>query len=681
MRIRLTPIICWILVLTGFFYTPGHARSDFVEDTSLLFVGEDEKLLSIGSRKEESAWQVPAVATVIDREAFGRQGMQTLADVLDTLPGFYVQSLDSGTRLYLRGISDSALVLYDTVPLASFTEKSLNLIDTQLPLSAVRQVEVVRGPGSMLWGPDAFAGIVNVVPLTGKDFSGVQTGLMYDSEDSLTRAHVNMGKKSQNWDGFLSVNAGRTGDEDFSDDITRFFGEGTGQTGDIPVSQELRYGENHDFSKALDISGNLNYKSWFSATARFMDSRTPYSLSTEDLSWKEVREVTSSFLKLEGKHRIDLDSSLRFTGAVSSLKNTKQVIDMDLDQEQTSFYGEIAYEKTFNSGQSHFASGLSIRDTEYKGIPVWDSYLPDYLCAENQYFLPQVAQYNFNTQLLSAFGQYRMTIRSVELVAGIRFDRHDAYENQCSYNAGFVWAPSDFWVVKGLFGTAYRTPHAIQQIDQDDPGLEKIKSVNLLTTWKPDEKITLSWCAFANEIDNHVKEDPYAGLSSPNSQEILGLELSAGFSPVPSVTITANASFLDNSGPDETFNYIEYYIQGEGGALEPVWGTLFSAYDTGPDRLFNLNIQWAPETWLDLFCRVRFFSSYDLTYPHAQSPCRSENTWLLDAGVRLKNKGFKNCEWGLTFNNIGDTEYMVPGTYSMEKGSGFSILLFWKKIW
>ena len=44
------------------------------DDTMLLFVGEDVEVLSIASRREESAWQAPAIANVITRQAIRERG-------------------------------------------------------------------------------------------------------------------------------------------------------------------------------------------------------------------------------------------------------------------------------------------------------------------------------------------------------------------------------------------------------------------------------------------------------------------------------------------------------------------------------------------------------------------------------------------------------------------------------
>ena len=119
------------------------------------------------------------MANVITKEMMDQNGMFTLGQALEQMPGFYMAQKEWGTQPYLRGTPDSILFLYDTVPMQSDTSKSVHPLDEELSLAPVKRVEIIRGPGSVLWGADAFAGIVNIVPMTGKDLNGVETGVFY----------------------------------------------------------------------------------------------------------------------------------------------------------------------------------------------------------------------------------------------------------------------------------------------------------------------------------------------------------------------------------------------------------------------------------------------------------------------------------------------------------------------
>ncbi|MCG8548833.1 MAG: hypothetical protein MI799_00365, partial [Desulfobacterales bacterium] len=76
--------LLWLVWSVSSFISPVKAS-----DTMLMFVGEDLEVLSIASRKEESAWSAPAVVNVLTRNEMDQSGVQTLSQALDDLPGFH----------------------------------------------------------------------------------------------------------------------------------------------------------------------------------------------------------------------------------------------------------------------------------------------------------------------------------------------------------------------------------------------------------------------------------------------------------------------------------------------------------------------------------------------------------------------------------------------------------------
>ncbi|MEZ4603405.1 MAG: Plug domain-containing protein [Desulfobacterales bacterium] len=109
--------------------------------------GEELDVLSIASRREESARQAPAVANVITREMMETRGMYTVSQALSQMPGFYMAKKEWGSRPYLRGIPDSVLFLYDTVPMQSDLSKSVHPLDEELSLPRSSALKLSGDPG------------------------------------------------------------------------------------------------------------------------------------------------------------------------------------------------------------------------------------------------------------------------------------------------------------------------------------------------------------------------------------------------------------------------------------------------------------------------------------------------------------------------------------------------------
>ena len=652
---------------------PGH------DDTMLMFVGEDLEVLSIASRRQESAWQAPAVAHVVTREELEERGIRTLSQALEMIPGFYMARKEWGTQPYLRGIPDSVLFLYDTVPLGSDISKSLHPLDHELSLASVKRIEIIRGPGSVLWGPDAFAGIVNVVPMTGKDLDGVETGILYGSPGDQEAFYVNMGHDAGLWDVFLSV-SGREGEEDDTvSNLVRFWGDG-----ETPVAPEDRFGEEKPGrSRYLEASGCFSFRDWFTVSGLLSDYKRPYAISwpEKDLTWLESRSVPFGFIKLEAKKDLDRSSALRFTGSYSWLNPEYEIIDLTLKQKERTSYYEIIYDRSFLSGRGLFTAGLSYRERHIEDAPIWDGYLPEYLEPENESFVPIITEVDYDARLRSLFGQYTHKIGDVDLWLGVRNDEHDDYKDHVSYNAGAVWSASSQWVFKVLYGTAYRTPFASQLLEEEEAELEKIKTLNVQIAWDISKRAGLSLCGFASRIENHIMEDHYAGLSQPNNQDIKGVEIEGYLSPAKGFNLSANLTLIDNSGPDEIYHYNDYSFILPDGTVVKHFTDLTYSYDTGPNSLFNLTGTWQPVEKVTTFARLGYFSSRQLIYPRATEYGSSPGVWLLDLSATIRDFVLSGLELEFSVRNLTDKEYGTPGTYSTIEGEPFSAVVMLRKRW
>jgi outer membrane receptor for ferrienterochelin and colicins len=114
--------------------------------------------------------QAPAITTVVSREEIRRWGYQSVAEVLSHVAGVYVIDDHSVPNVGIRGVSgglrsESGLikVMIDGRSVA-FRSTAGNWLGAELvPLSAVQQIEIIRGPASALYGADAFLGVINVV--------------------------------------------------------------------------------------------------------------------------------------------------------------------------------------------------------------------------------------------------------------------------------------------------------------------------------------------------------------------------------------------------------------------------------------------------------------------------------------------------------------------------------------
>jgi len=144
-------------------------------DAAALFAME-EALVTVASRYAQTTREAPAIVTVITAEQIRARGYRTLAELLRGLPGITVtRSKEGRTLAWFRGAiapdNSKFLLLVDGVPWYDGVYQHA-WIDAYLPLSIVKQVEVIKGPGSAIYGTNAFAGVVHVVTWQADDIEG-----------------------------------------------------------------------------------------------------------------------------------------------------------------------------------------------------------------------------------------------------------------------------------------------------------------------------------------------------------------------------------------------------------------------------------------------------------------------------------------------------------------------------
>jgi outer membrane receptor for ferrienterochelin and colicins len=128
--------------------------------------------VSTASKTAERVADAPAIITVITAEDISRWGYQSVAEALQHVVGFYLIDDHALPNAGVRGVagglgseSGNIKVMIDGASVA-FRSTSGNWLGVELiPLQSVRQIEVIRGPASALYGADAFLGVVNIITI------------------------------------------------------------------------------------------------------------------------------------------------------------------------------------------------------------------------------------------------------------------------------------------------------------------------------------------------------------------------------------------------------------------------------------------------------------------------------------------------------------------------------------
>jgi iron complex outermembrane receptor protein len=150
-----------------------------IEELSLEEMLETPVEVWTATKTVQPRTQAPAIITTVTRDQIEVLGFRSIGELLNHLLGFYVVDDHITPNVAVRGVSgglyaESSIikVLLDGHPIA-FPPTSGNWLGPELiPLSAIDRVEIIRGPGSALYGADAFLGVINIETRDGESLNG-----------------------------------------------------------------------------------------------------------------------------------------------------------------------------------------------------------------------------------------------------------------------------------------------------------------------------------------------------------------------------------------------------------------------------------------------------------------------------------------------------------------------------
>lgn len=157
-----------------------HAHAD---DQMLLMLSGDEQLVSIATGTPQPVSKAPSVATVITAADIKATGATDLSEVLEAVPGLHVSRNGFLWQpIYaIRGIATQfnpeVLVLLNGIPTTNGFYGNRGQQIGGFPLEHVSRIEVIRGPGSALYGAEAVSGVINIITKSAGEIDGTESGL------------------------------------------------------------------------------------------------------------------------------------------------------------------------------------------------------------------------------------------------------------------------------------------------------------------------------------------------------------------------------------------------------------------------------------------------------------------------------------------------------------------------
>lgn len=502
-----------MIALTVASIAPCSALAQTEEDELSLLFSETE--VTTASKAPEPAALAPASITVITADEIRRSGARDVSDVLRTVVGIELTRDQFGAVQFVsRGLlspseSNQILFLVDGVPVNIPYYGGASLVYDDLALAGVKRIEVVRGPGSALYGSHAFAGVVQVITRGGDEIEGVEAaagGGTWPGAHASLVAGTRVGTR-----GSVALRA-----HVFSTQGPRIRVEEDAFTGvegpDGPVSDAP--GDLATFKDKVHVGANARFGN-VSLTASFLRNvRGVWLGNYVNVSDEHFYEQIDGYQRISWSDSF-LDGKLRILSALTAQQHNErerqQVYPQarfDSDQERAPWPGDLedyrakpaldrgdlasnSFSSETQVSYEIFPRNVLLAGVQYHTINQTDTYF--YLNFDDDGVTDERVDLPFNTavsrQNVGLYLNEDWTIVGdlpglyrIRVLAGVRYDYyHDDIAKKEDFGdgphfdalaprAGVVWEAIRGVYVKYLYGRAFRPP-SFRELYSDDPNV------------------------------------------------------------------------------------------------------------------------------------------------------------------------------------------------------------------
>jgi len=420
------------------------------KDTTSFYEMSLEQLMnveiSVASRKALTPRESPGIVTLITEDEIKNSGAQDLMDVLKLVPGFsFGVDVEGVVSLGIRGNwahEGKMLLLIDGQEMNEALYSTLQF-GNHYPVEQIKKIEIIRGPGSSMYGGNAEYAVINILTKNDKEFTGVSAVASYGQMKN-TYARRNLSISAGQHFGDVAVNIGAlVGEGNRSEQNYTDF---SGQVANMADKQKL----NPTFLEAAIEYKDLSIRGIADVYHTTMADGYDYLLSQP-----YATDFTSYYV--EAKYKLRLNSQLsivpRFNFKQQSPWNyTGNSIDGEFEQ-----YNRTSYQPRYNltcyyDPNEHFnfnAGGEYFVDRAIENVP-------------GEVFNNGKKTISYNNA--SAFAQALWSNKIANLTFGARLSDNSQYESSFVPRIGITKVINRLHT-KLLFSKAYRAP-GIENIDR-----------------------------------------------------------------------------------------------------------------------------------------------------------------------------------------------------------------------
>jgi len=152
----------------------GAGSTGAAEDSSDLDLAN---VVQSAAKSVTTVQEAPAIVTVITSDEIKERQFQFLDQIVDTVPGWFRAGLlhSSFPSALVRGQTQAVQFLHDSTSLFD-PGGNIAILSRVQPVETIKRIELITGPGGVLWGSNSLLGILNVITKDADDVDGVEVG-------------------------------------------------------------------------------------------------------------------------------------------------------------------------------------------------------------------------------------------------------------------------------------------------------------------------------------------------------------------------------------------------------------------------------------------------------------------------------------------------------------------------
>ena len=633
-----------VALLSLFEALSAHAGSD-ERLAHFLSLSLDELVaqkVTISTNTRQMLAKAPAVVSVITAEDIKATGATNLADILEGVPGIHVRSSHFADRplVHIRGANATqTLLMVNGAPLKDLMW-GYGIFWKGLPASMIERVEIIRGPGSALFGSDASAGAINVITRTAGRIEQPKAGVRLGSFDTRT-GWVQHGS---NWNGY---DIGLTAELSATDGYNPYIAsDGQHEQGDAHYgwrNEDIRFAMARgdwrllaDYMRHGDLETGLTGAGVLDPVTRASDRRYNIDLLYDNESFAkdwglnaELRFAHLDYSSGDGfQERPPGYSDGTYTyasGVINRMRSAERKLNGEVSGLYTGVDGHAIrlgagyVRQDLYSVEQFINSGTGPDGTPLDGTTVVDVSDTPYA------FAPEKAR-----TISYLFLQDIWTLADAwELTAGARYDHYSDFGGTLNPRLALVWQSTDRLTTKLMYGQAFRAPsyqelYAVTSRSLPNPDLapERSRTWDLAFSYAASKGLRLGLTLY-----HFAQSDLIAAVGSPSQFQnagdhtIRGVELEALWQATRDLRISGNYSVRNQ---DDSV-YRSVYVPDREAYLRADWAFL-------PRWNWNLQANWIgqrPRVSSDARAPVDAYTLVDTTLRYAAG-----KQWEFAASIR-----------------------------------------------